>query len=92
MDRTTLTRNLRPLERAGLVRVARVHGDARARHVLLTHRGEKAIEQAYPLWESALSRVRKALGPRKVRLLNVQLASVVDHASALDAPLPRRKG
>jgi DNA-binding MarR family transcriptional regulator len=91
MDRTTLTRNLRPLERAGLVRIARAQGDARARLVLLTHRGEKAIEQAFPLWENALSRVKSVLGVRKVRLLNVQLAGVVDHAPRLGEASLRAK-
>ncbi|HEY4103442.1 MAG TPA: MarR family transcriptional regulator [Polyangiaceae bacterium] len=92
MDRTTLTRNLRPLERAGLVRVARVQGDGRARHVLITHRGEKTIEQAYPLWESALVRVRKVLGTRKVQRLNAELSAVVAHAAALgEAPTVRKK-
>jgi DNA-binding MarR family transcriptional regulator len=77
MDRTTLTRNLRPLERSGLVRVTRAPGDARARQVVLTHRGEKMIELAYPLWEAALARVRRVLGARKLQSLNVQLSGVI---------------
>jgi DNA-binding MarR family transcriptional regulator len=77
MDRTTLTRNLRPLERSGLLRVTRAAGDARARHVVLTHRGEKIIELAYPLWETALARVRRVLGARKLRTLNAQLSGVI---------------
>jgi DNA-binding MarR family transcriptional regulator len=77
MDRTTLTRNLRPLERSGLVRVTRAPGDARARQVVLTHRGEKMIELAYPLWEAALVRVRRVLGVRKLQSLNAQLSGVI---------------
>lgn len=83
MDRTTLTRNLRPLERSGWVRITRAHGDARARLVVLTHRGEKLIEQAYPLWEAALGRVRRTLGAAKLRTLNAQLAVVVLNAPRL---------
>ncbi len=83
MDRTTLTRNLRPLERAGFLRVTRAQGDARARHVVLTHRGERIIELAYPLWEGALARVRRVLGARKLRLLNAQLSAVVESAMRL---------
>ncbi len=83
MDRTTLTRNLRPLERAGLLRVTRAHGDARARHVVLTHRGERIIELGYPLWEGALARVRRVLGARKLQLLNAELARVVESAARL---------
>src|SRR5262245_33514568 len=53
MDRTTLTRNLRPLESAGLLRVARAPGDERLRIVFLTRAGERKIEEAFPLWERA---------------------------------------
>jgi DNA-binding MarR family transcriptional regulator len=83
MDRTTLTRNLRPLERSGWVRITRAQGDARARLVVLTHRGEKLIEQAYPFWEAALGRVRRTLGATKLRTLNAQLSVVVVNAPRL---------
>jgi DNA-binding MarR family transcriptional regulator len=83
MDRTTLTRNLRPLERAGWVRVTRALGDSRARVVLITRRGEGIMEQAYPLWEEALRRVRRVLGPRPLKGLNAQLALVVASAPRL---------
>ena len=53
MDRTTLTRNLAPLEKAGLLRVSRSPTDARARIVSLTRAGEKLIERAFPRWEQA---------------------------------------
>ena len=91
MDRTTLTRNLRPLERAGLLRVARAPGDARARVVLLTHRGEKTIETAYPYWEAALQRVRSVLGPRPLQALRSQLSVLVEAAPVFDElPPPGR--
>ncbi len=89
MDRTTLTRNLRPLERAGFVRVTRAQGDARSRLVLLTHRGERTLEQAYPLWESALGRVRRVLGARTIKLLNAQLGSVSERAAELEEAAKR---
>ena len=88
MDRTTLTRNLRPLERAGLLRVARAPGDARARVVLLTHRGEKIIETAYPYWEAALQRVRSVLGPRPMQALRTQLSGLIEAAPGFDEPPP----
>ena len=88
MDRTTLTRNLRPLERAGLLRVARAPGDARARVVLLTHRGEKIIETAYPYWEAALQRVRSVLGPRQLQGLRMQLSALIEVAPGFDEAQP----
>src|SRR5450432_2265685 len=44
MDRSTLTRSIQPLERAGMLRVARSVDDARARIVLLSAKGERTIE------------------------------------------------
>jgi DNA-binding MarR family transcriptional regulator len=73
MDRTTLTRNVRPLEKAGLLRVARDPADARARIVLLTRAGEQAIEEAFPLWEKSQKRVRSLLGASQVENLREHL-------------------
>ena len=64
MERTTLTRSLGPLERSGLVRIARAPLDARARIVLLTAAGERALEAAFPLWEKAQKRLGALLGRR----------------------------
>jgi DNA-binding MarR family transcriptional regulator len=60
-DRTTLTRNLAPLERAGLVRI-QVGADRRSRIVTVTPRGSERLARAYPLWKRAQARVVKALG------------------------------
>jgi DNA-binding MarR family transcriptional regulator len=84
MDRTTLTRNVRPLEKAGLLRVARSPDDARARIVLLTRAGERLLEQAYPLWERVQADMREALGAKKMDRLRVELGEVVEHASKLE--------
>lgn len=62
MDGTTLSRNLRPLERSGIVRVTRQSGDRRVRVVALTPRGERLVEVAYPLWERAHERLIGLLG------------------------------
>jgi DNA-binding MarR family transcriptional regulator len=80
MDRTTLTRNIRPLEKAGLVRVSRSPDDARARVVTLTRAGERMIETAYPRWEEAQRRVRDFLGAVRLEALRAQLEQVVELA------------
>lgn len=77
MDRTTLTRNLLPLEKAGLLRVARDPADARARIVLLTKPGQRAIEKAFPLWEKSQKRVRDLVGVRQARDLHHRLARLL---------------
>ncbi len=61
MERTTLTRNLRPLVRAGWVIVAR-GSDRRQRSVGLTQAGRQVYETARPLWEAAEARLRENLG------------------------------
>ncbi|AGP38241.1 MarR family winged helix-turn-helix transcriptional regulator [Sorangium cellulosum] len=77
MDRTTLTRNLAPLERAGLLRVARAPDDARVRLIFLTRQGERAIEAAFPLWERTQKHVRERLGPSEADALREELGRVV---------------
>jgi DNA-binding MarR family transcriptional regulator len=87
MDRTTLSRNLRPLERSGLVRVARSPFDARVRFVLLTPMGRRALDQGLPLWAGAQKQVRAALGPEVARGLRRRL----DAATAATVTLARSR-
>jgi len=88
MERTTVTRNLRPLERAGLLHIARSGRDARARVVLLTSAGERILNRAYPLWESATRRITDSVGRQQIAHLHSRLASLVTKAEA--ARLGRR--
>lgn len=62
MDPTTLTRNLRPLERRGLIIIEADPRDRRARRLRLTAEGLRAFEDAKPAWERAQRHVREALG------------------------------
>ena len=50
MDRTTLTANLKPLERRGLVEVAADPGDRRGRLLTLTPSGRDLLVAAMPIW------------------------------------------
>lgn len=61
MDRTTLTRNLRPLIKQGLVKVS-TGSDRRARLVLLTSKGNDAMKKAVPFWEQAQAHITERLG------------------------------
>ncbi len=61
MDRTTLTRNLKPLEEQGLVQS--VSGtDRRTRSVSLTPKGRKTVVKGLPLWRRAQAGIVRALG------------------------------
>jgi len=50
MDRTTLTANLKPLERRGLLRVVVDAQDRRSRRLRLTPAGRAALAAAVPVW------------------------------------------
>jgi DNA-binding MarR family transcriptional regulator len=50
MDRTTLTANLKPLERRGLVTVAADDADKRMRRLTLTPAGRALLGAAVPVW------------------------------------------
>jgi DNA-binding MarR family transcriptional regulator len=53
MDRTTLTANLKPLERRHLVKVAVDKQDKRSRRLTLTTAGSAVLRKAFPLWKRA---------------------------------------
>ncbi len=76
MDRTTLTRNLKPLERAALVSV-KPGDDRRTRTVALSPRGEALLTDALELWEQAQSSIVTELGERWRRDLLNSLSSLV---------------
>lgn len=53
LDQSTLSRNLRGLERDGLVEITLVETDLRRRAVWLTERGARRLEAAMPAWRKA---------------------------------------
>ncbi len=52
MDRTTLTANLKPLERRGLIEVVVDKADRRSRRLILTEEGRDVLAKAVPLWKA----------------------------------------
>ena len=50
MDRTTLTANLKPLERRGLLTVSPDDKDKRSRRLSLTDAGRDLLAKAVPIW------------------------------------------
>ena len=53
MDRTTLTANLKPLERRHLVKIAVDKEDKRGRRLVITAAGRALMSKAYPVWQKA---------------------------------------
>ena len=61
MERTTLTRNLKPLEKQGLVAVME-GADRRTRAVVITTAGRNKLAEALPYWEQAQNIIASGLG------------------------------
>ncbi len=79
MDRTTLTRNLKPMVRDGFISVA-TEEDQRVRMVGLTDKGKQKIKQAYPLWAGVQSKLVDGFGAKRWSGLVADLNAVVEVA------------
>lgn len=77
MDRTTLTRNLGPLRKEGLVEVVRGE-DRRQKTVALTAAGRKRLDQALPLWRDAQNALLSAMGEQRAERLRNDLGVLVE--------------
>ncbi|MCF7751091.1 MarR family winged helix-turn-helix transcriptional regulator [Bacillus subtilis subsp. subtilis] len=78
MDRTTLTRNLKPLLQAGWLDQQR-GDDARQRLIVITPAGKAVLRRARPLWQRAQDQVEAAFGAAPTARLNA-LLDQLDHA------------
>ncbi len=78
-DSTTLTRTLAIIEKRGLIK-AEAAADRRAWQLGLTKAGQREYERALPYWQSAQSRLRRALGDPK---WNVLIEALIETAEAI---------
>lgn len=62
MDRTTLTANLKPLERRGLLIAAVDPADRRGRRLSLTDEGRALLSEATPVWVSVHAEIDALVG------------------------------
>jgi DNA-binding MarR family transcriptional regulator len=75
MDRTTLTANLKPLERRGLVVTEADPSDKRARLLRLTPEGRAVLAGAVPIWKAVHAEIEATLGdPDHLRGELIQLS------------------
>jgi DNA-binding MarR family transcriptional regulator len=61
MDRTTLTANLKPLERRGLLEVTVDDADKRSRRLILTPAGRALLVEAVPVWRQTHAAIERLL-------------------------------
>ncbi|WP_250444237.1 MarR family winged helix-turn-helix transcriptional regulator [Lysobacter enzymogenes] len=72
MDRSTLSRDLKPLAAAGWIESAQGE-DARQRLLRVTAAGRAAVERAMPLWRRAQDEIDQGLGADGIAALHAQL-------------------
>lgn len=72
IERTTLTRNLRLLERDGLVKIG-PGLDGRSKTVVLTAKGKRLLDAALPLWKAAQERMLREFGANRWKSLRKEL-------------------
>jgi len=61
VDRTTLGRNLKPLEKKGLIDI-KTGDDRRAKLINLTDSGREVLAQAQPIWKETHEQIKNLLG------------------------------
>ena len=69
LEQSTLSRNLRTLEVAGLIEIATVESDLRRRAVWLTEAGARRLEAALPLWRKTQAKLAHGIPPALTRRL-----------------------
>ncbi len=76
MDRTTLGRNILPLEREGLIATAQSARDRRSKDVLITPTGRERMKRASDGWREAQRQFEKAFGAKRAADLRAILQDV----------------
>ena len=78
MDRTTLGRNVLPLEREGLVRITASEHDRRSKEVQLSRAGQLRLRAAVGQWAEAQAGFEEAFGRARSAELRLLLRGVVE--------------
>lgn len=84
MDRTTITANLKPLDRDGLVSILPDKDDKRSRNVTLTSKGRALLKRAVPIWQETHREIDRLLA-RDAALLRADLAALAQIPGARTA-------
>lgn len=76
MDRTTLTANLKPLQRRALVKVAIDKHDRRSRLLVLTAAGKNLLAKAVPIWRRTHAELDRRFSARRLAQLRSGLLAL----------------
>lgn len=77
MDRTTLGRNILPLERDGLIKIRPSATDGRAKELIVTKAGEQRLQMARKGWAAAQARFENVYGVKRAAELRAMLGALV---------------
>jgi DNA-binding MarR family transcriptional regulator len=91
LDRTSLYRAIRPLERDRLVRI-HPGRTQRERIATVTAKGERVLGEALPIWTATQQRLMDVMGPRAWAAVSAAVGQVAAAAEALQSARgPRRR-
>jgi DNA-binding MarR family transcriptional regulator len=76
MDRTTTTKNLKPLERRGLLKVRRDEHDPRVKRITLTNAGRALLAKAVGHWQAANDAIAASLSEAELASLHSTLRTI----------------
>ena len=76
MDRTTLTANLKPLERRGMIELVADAKDKRSRRIRLKDAGMAALYAALPIWVGTHAEIDAEVGSNGITALRDGLRAV----------------
>jgi DNA-binding MarR family transcriptional regulator len=77
MDRTTLSRNILPLQRDELITIEASAADGRAKELRLTKSGEKRLQAGRSAWAKAQARFESRIGVRRAADFRGLLRAIV---------------
>lgn len=76
-DRTTITRNIKPLVRDGYIRVE-TGSDRRSREIVVTAKGAAIAKKAMGIWEKYNNKITKKMGKSRIDKLCKDLSVMLD--------------
>lgn len=78
MDRTTLGRNIKPLERERLIAIEEGQADRRQKVLRVTADGAKRLRVASKAWAAAQANFERAFGRNEAKAMREMLCAVTD--------------
>jgi DNA-binding MarR family transcriptional regulator len=78
MDRTTLGRNIRPLERDGLITITPGRTDRRVKELRLTAAGDERFQETRQTWIEVQQSFETGFGPERSAELRALLRALID--------------